>query len=72
MTLQAAPGRRERALQALTRLVNVMAGGGVPIEVAPYLAGARLHAAVKKDGGLRPRTPSIVKGNKSLNLVWSK
>ena len=43
VALQAAPGRRERALQALTRLANVMAG--VPEGVAPYLAGARLHAA---------------------------
>ena len=54
VALQAAPGRRERALQSLTKLVNVMAEGGVPQEVAPYLAGARLHAAKKKGGGLRP------------------
>ena len=53
-TLQAAPGRRDRALQSLTSLVNAMAGGGVPAEVAPFLCGARLHAAAKKDGGIRP------------------
>ena len=31
-----------------------MAEGKVPEEVAPYLCGARLHAAAKKDGGIRP------------------
>ena len=31
-----------------------MAAGRVPEEVAPYLCGARLHAVLKKDGGLRP------------------
>ena len=42
-----------------------MVGGGVPEEVAPYLAGARLHAAIKKDGGLRP----IAVGNLLRRLV---
>ena len=63
--LQAAPGRRDRALQSLTQLVNSMAAGGVPEEVAPFLAGARLHAARKKDGGLRP----IAVGNLMRRLV---
>ena len=36
------------------KLVNVMAGGGVPDSVAPFLCGARLHAGNKKDGGIRP------------------
>ena len=31
-----------------------MAKGEVPEEVAQYLCGARLHGALKKDGGLRP------------------
>ena len=31
-----------------------MLAGKVPPSVAPYLCGARLHAAIKKDGGLRP------------------
>ena len=31
-----------------------MTAGKVPEGVAPYLAGARLHAARKKDNGLRP------------------
>ena len=65
VTLQSAPGRRERALASLTRLVNVMAGGGVPEDVAPFLAGARLHAALKKDGGIRP----IAIGNLLRRLV---
>ena len=65
VTLQAAPGRRDKALQGLTRLTNVMAGGGVPEEVAPYLCGARLHAALKKDGGIRP----IAVGNLLRRLV---
>ena len=65
VALQAAPGRRDRALQGLTKLLNVMVGGGVPEEVAPYLAGARLHAAIKKDGGLRP----IAVGNLMRRLV---
>ena len=65
VALQAAPGRRDRALQSLTKLVNAMAKGSVPDEVAPYLAGARLHAAIKKDGGLRP----IAVGNILRQLV---
>ena len=48
------PNRADQALGALTRLVNVMAAGKVPTEVAPDLCGARLHAAKKKDGGIRP------------------
>ena len=47
-------GRGEAALAALTRLVNVMASGKVPKEVAPYLFGAYLFALVKKTGGHRP------------------
>ena len=53
--IKGAPANRAvRAGAALTRLVNLMAAGRVPEEVAPYLCGARLHAAKKKDGGLRP------------------
>jgi hypothetical protein len=48
------PNRRDKATEAITRLVNTMAGGSVPAEVAPYLSGARLHAGNKKDGGIRP------------------
>ena len=46
--------RRDPALNNLTRLVNQMLAGKVPSQVAPFLCGARLHAANKRDGGLRP------------------
>ena len=42
-----------------------MAGGKVPSAVAPFICGARLHAGVKKDGGLRP----IAVGNIERRLV---
>ena len=42
-----------------------MVGGGVPEEVAPFLSGARLHGAMKKDGGIRP----IAVGNLLRRLV---
>ena len=48
------PSKADKALQALTKVVNLMVAGLVPPEVAPYLCGARLHAAKKKDGGIRP------------------
>jgi hypothetical protein len=34
--------------------VNAVLAGGVPEEVAPFLCGTRLPAALKKDDGLRP------------------
>ena len=52
--LRSAPNRRDRALHNLTALVNTMMKGKVPSSVAPYLCGARLHAANKKTGGIRP------------------
>ena len=52
--LKAPPNRSDKALAGLTKLVNGMLAGKVPATVAPYLCGARLHAAMKKDGGLRP------------------
>ena len=48
------PNRTDKAAAAITGLVNCMGGGKVPAEVAPYLCGAALFAAVKKDGSLRP------------------
>ena len=42
-----------------------MTAGGVPSQVAPYLCGARLHGALKKDGGIRP----IAVGNLLRRLV---
>ena len=53
-TQSAPPNRRVKALEAVTRLVNIMSAGDVPKEVAPYLSGARLQAGIKKDGGIRP------------------
>ena len=47
-------GRGASALCALTKLVNIMSAGKMPKEVAPFLCGANLFAAVKKSGGLRP------------------
>ena len=59
------PSRADKALEAITKLINVMAAGKVPEEVAPYISGARLHAANKKDGGIRP----IAVGNLIRRLV---
>ena len=54
VVLQSTSARRDSALVSLTKLLNKMMAGCVPAEVAPYLCGARLHAARKKDGGIRP------------------
>ena len=43
-----------KALVALTKVVNVMAAGKVPARVRPFLCGARLVAGKKKDDSLRP------------------
>merc|ERR1712218_20450 len=43
-----------KTLGALTKLVNVMAAGKVPVQVRPFLCGARLVAGKKKDNSLRP------------------
>ena len=50
----APPNRTDKALEAVTRLVNVLAAGELPEEAAPYFAGARLYAGKKKSGGIRP------------------
>ena len=55
VVLKDAPANRTvKSISALSKVVNLMARGEVPPQVAPYLCGARLHAAIKKDGGLRP------------------
>ncbi len=59
------PALAGRALTSLTKVVNLMAAGGVPSGVAPYLCGARLHAAKKKGVGIRP----IAVGNLLRRLV---
>ena len=64
--LKVAPGNRgEKTCTVLTKLVNVLAAGKLPATVAPYFCGARLHAAKKKDDGLRP----IAVGNILCRLV---
>ena len=53
--LKSSPANRvAKAETQLTRLVNIMAKGAVPAVVSPHLCGARLIAANKKSGGLRP------------------
>ena len=54
VVLQFSNARRDSAAVSLTRMLNNMMAGKVPPVVAPYLCGARLHAGLKKDGGLRP------------------
>ena len=63
--VRAAPNRKDRALSNMTKLVNLIMSGKVPESVAPFLCGARLHAANKKDGGIRP----IAVGNLERRLV---
>ena len=46
-TQSAPPNRRVNALEALSGVVNIMAAGDVPEEIAPYLSGARMHAGIK-------------------------
>ena len=48
--------RSEKALEAVVKMVNVLAAGDIPDEAVPYFCGARLYAGNKKDGGntLRP------------------
>ena len=42
------------ALRAISELVNLLAAGRAPEQVAPYLCGAILIPVKKKSGGLRP------------------
>ena len=57
--------RQSVVLGNLTKLANVMLKGDIPDSVAPYVCGGRLHAALKKDGGIRP----ITVGNLLRRLV---
>ena len=41
-------------LEQLAAATSLLASGQVPVFLAPYLAGARVFAVQKKDGGLRP------------------
>ena len=51
---EAALGRRDRTLAAVTRLVNKVAGGHVPQQIRHLFASASLFGVPKRDGGLRP------------------
>lgn len=44
----------ERALKAITRFVNFVAVGEVPLDIRPIFFGASLCALLKKDNGIRP------------------
>ena len=57
--------KQQKALTTLTRLVNGMLEGKIPENESQYICGARLHAAVKKEGGIRP----IAVGNVHRRLV---
>ena len=53
--IKSAPAnRKEKALEAITKMVNVLAAGELPKEAATYFSGARLYAGKKKCGGIRP------------------
>ena len=55
------PVTRELALQSLTSVVNVLAAGEVPLELAPFLAGAPLTALRKESeqGALQVRPIAV-------------
>ena len=48
------PGHCTPVLEQLTAVVQLLARGGAPPEVAPYLVGASLMALPKENGGIRP------------------
>ena len=41
-------------INVMCSVINILSKGGAPDEIAPYLCGANLFAANKKDGGHRP------------------
>ena len=48
----ALPNRTDKALEATTRLVNVLAAGEIPEVAAFYFCGSRLYARNRKSGGV--------------------
>jgi hypothetical protein len=46
--------RRKKFIVTLTRVVNLLARGKVPLLVQPYICGATLHAGLKPKGGYCP------------------
>ena len=51
---RAASEAGNKALTAITSLVNIILAGLVPSEIAPVLSSANLFALKEKDGGVRP------------------
>ena len=54
-------------LKSLTKLINLIGDGKIPVPLRTFLFGAKLIALIKRDGGLRP----IAIGNK-LRRIASK
>ena len=48
------PAHAKKFLSALTGLTNLLFSGSFPSEIALFMCGANLFAALKKDGGHRP------------------
>jgi len=48
------PGYKSTLVEQLTALTTLMVLGHAPEDVRPHLAGAKLFAATKKNGGIRP------------------
>ena len=69
---ESAPGRRDRALASLTKLVNSVAAGHVPPPVRPYFASAKLHGLLKKGGGIRPLACGCVLRRITARVVMRK
>ena len=46
--------RTNKVLEAVTKMVNVLAAGELPEEAVPFFSGARLYAGNKKCGGIGP------------------
>lgn len=49
-----APASSDKVLLALTQLIQILADGFLPVDVAPHFCGANLFACKKKNGGIRP------------------
>ena len=48
------PANKTALLEQLAAVTRILSSGQAPDSVAPYFAGAKLFAAEKKDGGIRP------------------
>ena len=48
------PAAKPALMEVLTEVLNILAKGRAPKGMAKLVAGAKLHALVKKGGGVRP------------------